>query len=211
MPCGETSSAHDVVPIYARIHAHSAAKIRRQIRSLSLWFFVTRRLGIYCFNLPWLCLIMESSFWPAQRQRVARPLKQTFLCLCFTEVKRCSANRLWIRTMLSLRCCNYAFEGLFRWCITLFFIAQPRNRIRFQSGPKILGLLFGESFTVEKSIWPSISWLRLDTSTATSIIRSQFRKYLNFVIIIIISWLTLHRLRSTHWSASVNKCWNRSS
>lgn len=140
MPCGETSSAHDVVPIYARIHAHSAAKIRRQIRSLSLWFFVTRRLGIYCFNLPWLCLIMESSFWPAQRQRVARPLKQTFLCLCFTEVKRCSANRLWIRTMLSLRRCNYAFEGLFRWCITSFFIAQPRNRIRFQSGPQIFGL-----------------------------------------------------------------------
>lgn len=34
MPCGETSSAHDIVPIYARIHAHSAAKIRRQIRSL---------------------------------------------------------------------------------------------------------------------------------------------------------------------------------
>lgn len=29
------------------------------------WFFARRRLGIYCFNLPWPCLIMESSFWPA--------------------------------------------------------------------------------------------------------------------------------------------------
>lgn len=207
MPCGETSSAHDVVPIYARIHAHSAAKIRRQIRSLSLWFFVTRRLGIYCFNLPWLCLIMESSFWPAQRQRVARPLKQTFLCLCFTEVKRCSANRLWIRTMLSLRHCNYAFEGLFRWRITSFFIAQPRNRIRFQSGPQILGSLFGGSFTVKKSfdLLATFEYIDRDFNYQISI------SYLNFVIIIIISWLTLHRLRSTHWSASVNKCWNRSS
>lgn len=166
-------------PTYIRrIHAHSAAKIRRQIRSLPLCFFVTRRLGIYCFNLPWLCLIMESSFWPARRQRAARPLKQTFLCLCFTEVKRCSANRLWIRTMLSLR----RFRKTFPLMYYVIFYRAATQSYTLPKWTANTRFVFGASFTVEKSIWPSISWLRLNTSTTISIIRSQFRTWTSWLL-----------------------------
>lgn len=202
MLCGETSSAHDVVPICARIHAHSAAKIRRQIRSLPLCFFVTRRLGIYCFNLPWLCLIMESSFWPARRQRAARPLKQTFLCLCFTEVKRCFANRLWIRTVLSLRRCS---PGVLRYFLSRSHAIVYASKVDRKYSVCFWSIFYRWKDNLTFDLLATFGYIDRDFNYQISI------SYLNFVIIIVISWLTLHLLCSTHWSASVNKSWNKSS
>lgn len=74
-----TISTHDV-HTYTHTRARSRCecmhaarwKFVGQIRPLfpvgSLFFFLfslRAHLGIYCFNLPWPCLIMESSFWLA--------------------------------------------------------------------------------------------------------------------------------------------------
>lgn len=68
---------------------HENAQIRP-----SAFFAPRARLDIYRFNLPWPCLIMESSFRPATA-RSTTPLKQTFLCLHLKGGGGCSANRLW--------------------------------------------------------------------------------------------------------------------
>lgn len=75
-----------------------------QIRPPPTAFFAC--LDIYCFNLPWPCLIMESSFWPATAARPHR-LSRRFCVYTWSGGggwNGCSANRLWISETRSSLC-----------------------------------------------------------------------------------------------------------
>lgn len=100
---GKTRIVH-----YAAVHAHVRRAATQHIhdgnpRPCKLappLFSPPACLDIYCFNLPWPCLIMESSFWPPTAARPHR-LSRRFCVYTWRgrreERNGCSANRLWIR------------------------------------------------------------------------------------------------------------------
>lgn len=110
---GKTRIVH-----YAAVHAHVRRAATQHIhdgnpRPCKLappLFSPPACLDIYCFNLPWPCLIMESSFWPPTAARPHR-LSRRFCVYTWRgrreERNGCSANRLWIRA----RCRASTFRG----------------------------------------------------------------------------------------------------
>lgn len=114
---GKTRIVH-----YATVHAHVRRAATQHIhdgnpRPCKLappLFSPPACLDIYCFNLPWPCLIMESSFWPPTAARPHR-LSRRFCVYTWRgrreERNGCSANRLWIRARCTFR--GTSGRGLF--------------------------------------------------------------------------------------------------
>lgn len=134
------------------IHARSAATTRPTNSPPTPAVFSYHRAyhGIYCFNLPWPCLIMENSFRPGDSARPGR-LSRRFCLRIGKGLKRCSANRLWtlllgtsfenIRILLFIVSRDNIQTSRKRKCLT----GNVRWKNPWVSGPsdKIEGLLKG--------------------------------------------------------------------